>query len=402
MSLPYFKNFGWEAEIVTVDINYADMVKDDLLLQSVPPTIKVHRVKALNKKLTSKIGLGSIALRALWFYKQKVNYLLKYNKFDLIYFSTTQFPVCILGPYWKKRFKIPYVIDMQDPWHSEYYQNKSKDKRPSKYWISYPLNKYLEKIAMKSVSGLIGVSEIYIKNLIERYPHLADVPYRIITFGAFETDFQIAREHGVNSAIKKPDEQISIAYVGVAGPVMEKSLITLFASINWLKTEHNVLYKKFKWFFIGTSYAPSGKNTQSVIPIAKKFNVDECVEEEPDRITFYQALQTLLAADALLVIGTDEPNYTASKLYPYLLTNKPLLCIFHPKSPAHTVLEEYNAKYVYHYDDPEMYRNILGFLTAIISERSLIQTYDKEAVKKYSAENITLQQCQFFNTVIDE
>ena len=73
MSLPYFAEFGWDAEVVTVDEKHADIAKDDLLLQSVPAYIKIHTVKAFNKKWTSKIGLGSIALRSLWIYRQNVN-----------------------------------------------------------------------------------------------------------------------------------------------------------------------------------------------------------------------------------------------------------------------------------------------------------------------------------------
>ena len=123
MSLPWFKQFGWEAEVVTVDPQYADVAKDALLSESVPAGIKVYYVKAFNKKITSKLGLGSIALRALYYYRKEVNRLLREYKFNLIYFSTTQFPVCILGPYWKKKFKVPFVIDMQDRWVSHYYQD---------------------------------------------------------------------------------------------------------------------------------------------------------------------------------------------------------------------------------------------------------------------------------------
>ena len=107
MSLPYFNACEWEAEVVMVDERYSDMVTDELLLKSIPSAIKIHKVKAFNKKWTSKLGLGSIALRSLWFYKQKVNRLLKTGKYDLIYFSTTQFPVCVLGPYLKRNFKYP-------------------------------------------------------------------------------------------------------------------------------------------------------------------------------------------------------------------------------------------------------------------------------------------------------
>src|SRR2546423_720214 len=100
-SLPYFPANGWDAEAVVVDPDYVDMSLDPLLTHSLPPEIEVHKVKAFRKSYTSKIGLGSIALRSLFFYARLVNSLLKAKHYDLIYFSTTQFPVCILGAYWK-------------------------------------------------------------------------------------------------------------------------------------------------------------------------------------------------------------------------------------------------------------------------------------------------------------
>jgi hypothetical protein len=162
-SLPYYEQFGWVAEVVCVNENYSNIHQDPLLLKSIPQQIKIHKIRALSKKWTSKLGLGSIALRSLWSYKTYVNQLLKNERFDLIYFSTTQFPICILGNYWKIRFGIPYVIDMQDPWHTDYYENKPKSERPKKYWFSYRLNKYLEPIAMKNADGLISVSADYIE-----------------------------------------------------------------------------------------------------------------------------------------------------------------------------------------------------------------------------------------------
>jgi hypothetical protein len=51
MSLPYFASFGWEAEVVMVNEDYTDIVKDDLLLQSIPPGIKIYKVKALKKAI---------------------------------------------------------------------------------------------------------------------------------------------------------------------------------------------------------------------------------------------------------------------------------------------------------------------------------------------------------------
>ena len=119
MSLPYFSGYGWKAVVVCVHPDFCDINKDGLLSATVPSEVQIHYVKPISKRWTGKIGLGSIALRSLNSYRKKVDEILKNEKFDLIYFSTTQFPVCILGAYWKKKFAIPYVIDMQDPWRPD-------------------------------------------------------------------------------------------------------------------------------------------------------------------------------------------------------------------------------------------------------------------------------------------
>ncbi|MBK8725014.1 MAG: hypothetical protein IPL96_02875 [Holophagaceae bacterium] len=45
-----------------------------------------------------------------------------------------------------------------------------------------------------------------------------------------------------------------------------------------------------------------------------------------------EALLHLKQADALLVPGSDDPAYTASKIYPYLLARRPMLAVFHEAS----------------------------------------------------------------------
>lgn len=401
MSLPYFAYFGWEAEVVYVDKKYADISKDDLLLQSIPGYIKLHRVKAFSKKYTAKFGLGSIALRSLWFYRQKVNNLLKTGKYDLIYFSTTQFPVCILGAYWKKRFNIPYVIDMQDPWHSDYYQNKPKEQQPNKYWFSYRLNKYLEPIAIKHADGLISVSENYITDLQNRYSEIKNIPSTTITFGAFQPDIKIAADN-VNKfkPLLKPGFK-NIVYVGRGGMDMHKAIIPVFEALKMGLSEQPEIFSKLKLYFIGTSYAASGAGAHTIIPLAKQYGVDSNVIEFTDRISYYQTLLTLQQADALFIPGSDDPKYTASKIYPYLSTGKPLLAVFNAQSSAINILQEYGAKNVYSYDKtPDVKLKALNFLTILMNGNIESPCYNAEAIEKYSAKQMALQQALLFDEVI--
>ncbi|HEY0054487.1 MAG TPA: glycosyltransferase [Pedobacter sp.] len=400
MSLPYFNNFGWEAEVVTVDPSYSDTVKDNLLIKSVPTNAVVHTVSAFSKNLTSKLGMGSIALRSLLFFKTRVNMLLKQKQYDLIYFSTTQFPVCILGAYWKKKFKVPYVIDMQDPWHSEYYRNKPKSERPAKYWFSYRLNKYLEPIAMEAVDGLISVSEGYIKELKTRYPQLAKIPAEVITFGAFEKDFEITsvNQHLLKSNFPIDQDLINVVYVGRGGHDMESAIRLLFEGFKDGLLSSPELLSGYRFHFIGTSYAPLGKGKLTVKPLAEEIGVSEYVIEQTDRVPFYEGINCLMKADALVVLGSNDPQYTASKIYPYIMARKPLLAIFNSQSSAYDIIKDCRVGEVIALDDPGNSTKVIS--TFLLNIKNAEYATDWEMFSTYSAQNMTLKQCAFFDKVL--
>jgi len=401
MSLPYFATCGWDAEVVTIDDKYADLAKDELLLQSLPPGIKIHKVKALSKALTSKVGLGSIAIRSLWYYRKTVNRLLRDNKFDLIYFSTTQFPVCILGAYWKKQFGTPYVIDMQDPWHSDYYINKPKNERPPKYWFAYRLNKYLEPIAIKNADGLISVSAAYIDDLKSRYPVIQNIPAATITFGSFEPDLQIARDNQKLFTSLLDESSINMVYIGRGGKDMHKAISPVFEALQTGLKEGGEQYSKIRLYFIGTSYAPSGQGIATILPLAKQYGIADQVIEITDRISYYQTLFTLQQADALFIPGSDDPKYTASKIFPYVLTKKPVLAVFNAASSAIPIMQQYGVEHVYNYDDVTS-ENLFIFFEQLIKGNFQAVEYNAETVKKYSAHEMTLAQCRLFDRIIYE
>lgn len=393
-SIPYFAEGNWNAEIVVVDECYTDMNMDNLLSLSVPDAIKVHKVKAFRKAWTSKFGLGSIAIRSLWFYQKKVDRLLESKHYDLIYFSTTQFPVCILGPHWKKKYRVPYVIDMQDPWHSDYYRDKAK--RPPKYWFSYRLNKYLEPLAMEQVSGLISVSESYIKDLKARYPVLEQVPSATITFGAFDPDMVIAEQYKGRFRKLLDDRYTNIVYTGRGGTDMHAAISAVFKVLKRGIDENKTGYDRLKFYFIGTSYAPAGQGKPSIMPLARIYGVDKQVTELTDRINYYHSLNTLLQADALFIPGSDDPGYSASKIYPYLLTQKKILAIFNRESPAISILKEHGVDHVYDYQRVQD-ADIDAFLSDVSAGHHMVQQQNAAAVNKYSARALTLSQCRFFD-----
>lgn len=350
------------------------------------------------------MGLGSIALRSLPFLRKKVDRLLKEKKFDLVYFSTTQFPVCILGAYWKKKFGIPYVIDMQDPWHSDFYEKNPQAERPPKYWFAYQLNKRLEPIAMKKVDGLIAVSEGYLKTLAERYKACAKVPQRVITFGAFDTDLIIAQQNKdkVPPVVSTGTGQINIVYVGRGGRDMAEAVTPLFTALREGLQDNATLFKRLHLYFIGTSYAAAGEGIPTIAPIAEQIGVSAYVTEITDRIPFYQTLNTLSEASALFIPGSNDAQYTASKIYPYVLAEKPLLAYFHPASNAVQFLRAVGVGTVFTFDQSkeEVIDGMKGFLTNTVEGHQTNLLLNRVVVEQYSARAMTKKQCELFNEVV--
>lgn len=404
MSLPFYKDFDWEVEVVCVAEEYTDAVFDYLLNESVPKNIKIHRIKALEKRWTYKFGLGSIALRSLWFYKRFVNRLLTKEKFDLVFFSTTQFPVCILGPYWKKKFNVPYIIDMQDPWFTNYYEDKPRHKRPKKYWFSYRLDKYLEPVAMKDVCGLISVSDAYLDDLVFRYPFLEHIPKATITFGGFKKDLEIAEanKNKLRLAFDNNPDFKHIVYVGRGGFDMQRAVSILLKGFKEVLNRDKSLFKKLRFHFIGTSYAPLGSGQTTLLNVAKRLNLGFYVTEQTDRISFYDSLYNLQNADALFIPGHEKPAYTASKMYPYIMTEKPILSIFNMESSAAKSLLDCKAGYVADIlDFKKSIETVKCFLEAVAKGNMPAPSIDWTEFEQYRARATTKKQCEVFDRCLE-
>src|SRR5690606_6857026 len=92
-------------------------------------------------------------------------------------------------------------------------------------------------------------------------------------------------------------------------------------------------------FFLGTgNYA--GK---TIADYANEYGIGDWVHERRERYPFLHILNFLSAAYAVMIIGSTEKHYTASKTFQSLLSKKPVFAIFHEESSAAAILEESKA-----------------------------------------------------------
>ena len=169
--------------------------------------------------------------------------ILKKEKFDLIFFSTTMFHVGALGAFWKRRFKIPIVFDLQDPWRNDFYLSKPKNDRPKKFYFSYLLLKWTEMIGLPKADGIIAVSDAYLIEAEKRYPILKSIPKKLIPFGVSNLDFAFANE---KLAYPLKTGKINVVYIGAITPGFIPVISAFFKE---LKSQHIEL-KKYHFYFL--------------------------------------------------------------------------------------------------------------------------------------------------------
>ncbi|PWT72757.1 MAG: hypothetical protein C5B59_15060 [Bacteroidetes bacterium] len=404
-SLPYYREFGWNPVIITVDPKHIESYNiDPLLSLTIPPDIRVYKVGALPVKTTRKFGLGSLSMRAYFQVQKKGNELLRKEHFDLVFFSTTAFHVMAIGPGWKKKYGVPFILDIQDPWRNDFYLSKPASERPPKFFISYQIDKKMESSTVPKADGIMSVSSAYCDTFKERY-NLPQAKCKVIPFGASNYDFEIMRDHVQQSSVKLKEDKINLVYIGRGGHDMKTSLQIIFNAFRKGLQEEPALFSQAHFSFIGTSYALPGQGQKTIEPLAEEMGIKDYVTEMTDRIPYFETLYLLRKADILLVPGSNDNTYTASKIYPYILAERPLLALFHENSSVINVLKDVGLDtYVTFGSQTDTTEKSDAFHAKMkrMLAGGMAVSLNHAAFEPYTARARAKEQTDFFNEVIQD
>ena len=406
MSLPYFKENGWEPVVLAVDPARVEVTQDPLLTRTVPADVTVHHVSAVPAHCSRRVGLGNIAYRAWFQLRSAGDRLLTAGKFDLVYFSTTQFVVTALGRRWLRRFGVPYVVDIQDPWQTDYYDRPNASPAPGgwKYRFARWQAARLEGPAWRDAAGFISVTPDYLALLKSRYPWFEAKPAAVIPFGASETDFSLARMlPGLEPAFVREPGLVHVISVGAIGPIMRTALELLFAGVRQLRAIDPLTAGKLRFHFIGTSYAPAGSAEPSVLPTAEACGVADLVREDIRRVGYFIAIKTMLEADAVLLPGSDDLAYNPSKTAACFLAAKPTLVLTPAGSALDRMVNELNFAIVARWPAAGSVAVVMEFLRDLAngSPQSTPPAATLAAfASRHTARARTRQQCELFDRAI--
>ncbi len=338
LMLPYLRDLGWEPTVLAIDPAYIEGgVHEPLLEKTYPSDIRIVRVRGIPPGATRWAGVGSLWLRCGRAYRRAGEKLLEAEAFDLVFFSTTQFEAFQLGPEWKRRFRVPYVLDYQDPWVNAYY-GRTRTRPPGgriKFAFSQWRARRIEPEALRGAAGIVAVSDAYGPMLAREYGWFDASAVRFIPFGASENDLETAAAHQPReSLVPSGDGLFHHVYAGRCGPDMSTSLTILFRAFKRFLAARPDDAAKTRFHFVGTDYAPRPLGREWAMPVAIKENVEAYVTEHCYRVPYFDALHYLARADALLAVGSNDPTYSASKIYPFVLARRPLMILFNELSPV--------------------------------------------------------------------
>jgi hypothetical protein len=410
MSLSYYRQCGWEPVVLCVEARDVAGTREPELELTYPSDIRIVRVRAFSLRWTRWFGLGNLGWRAWWSLQQAGSRLLRREPFDLVFFSTTQFLTFALGPVWRRRFGVPYVIDVQDPWRTDYYERPGAPRPPGglKYVVARAVARFLEGPVYRRAAGFISVSEPYLVDLGTRYPWFGAKPQAKIRFGASAADFARIREHPeAGMVLDREPGKLHFLYTGASGPIMPHALNQLFSAFKQYEAQHPERATRFHFHFYGTSYVPLGQGVPSVLPVAEQHGLAARVTEIPHRLGHLESLSLLLQADALLLLGSSDRAYSPSKLYPYYLSGKPILSVVFHDSYLETILAELNCSIVAAFDSGLPADSAQGpihrfFDLALAGFPPQAMPARRDALfnRSFLADTLTRRQCELFDQAL--
>lgn len=331
--------FDWDVQVITVHEDFYEETLDHDLEKLVSPNIKVHKVDA--RPVSGLRVYGDIVLRARTNLIDKAIEVINDWKPD---FMWVPIPSFYMGPVARKVFDrtgIPYGIDYIDPWVDGFTDAR---KFGSRGWLSNVMAKRLEPVSVKKASLISGVAKAYYQPVLDRNFAGKEVIDVAMPYGFDPGDHKV---HLDNIEFPWAEDEIGFVYAGAFLPKSRTFVQQLFRAFSKLLSEGKVS-SKVKLCFLGTGFY-AGK---TILEYAIEAGVDAHVHEVHDRLPFLYILNLLGRARGVMVIGSTEAHYTASKTFQSVLSERPLFAMLHKESSAVTVLNDANAAdYVVTYED---------------------------------------------------
>lgn len=345
----YGPRYGWDVGVLSVRPEYYEERPDSELLRLVPPGLEITRTPAFRTSWTRRLGVGDLGMRSYFPMRRELRRLCRARRPDVIFIPLSPWHTSLLGADMREELGIPYVLDFTDPW---VFPLEPGQNRPWKkaYWFRR-MALALEPRAVRNAAHILAVSEGTNAGIRERYPELPADRFSSAPFGFEPSDFDALREHPRPNPFWDGDDGcFHLVYAGVMFPHAFGTLRAIFGALLRLREMEPALAARVRLHFIGTTYDPRSQREQ-ILPVAAEMGVADQVTELTRRIPYLDALNVLCRADGVLGLGSSARHYTASKIFPAILSRRPLLAVYHEESSVCDIVREADAGELVTYSD---------------------------------------------------
>ena len=388
---------GYLPFVITVDDGIASYpIRDESLLDEVPEELKVFRTNSfeplniLTKVTGNKAPYGGFAnkdkekfsqrllrfIRGNFFipdarkgwvkyaYEKAVS-LIQEEKINVVLISSPPHSSQLIGLKLKKKFPhLRWIADLRDPWTDIFYY---KDMLHTK--MAAAKDAALEKQVVEQADELVVVSKPILKNYLAKSNLATESKIHVIPNGFDENDFQQGQS--------KANDVYTITYVGTIADIYNPEIF--FDSLR-TALEQNPL-QKIKLRFVGG-------RTENIVRMISDKKLDSFTEFIP-HVKHEEAIRFMQSSDALLLVIPDVPDshgILTGKLFEYLASRRPIICIGSRDGDAAKIIAECEAGKTFE-------RHEHGLLTSHLASLFSMQgvKVGNDFVQKYERKNLTKQ-----------
>lgn len=399
----HLPSVGWTPIIVCVDEAFHEEPLDPELATLLESSLEVVKVRAWPQRVCRALGFGEISIRAWRPLRAAVMKLLQTRDIQAVMITGSPYYPMLLGAEIKRRFNVPVLLDFQDPWVSAWGATQPWF---SKGGLAHRLASLLEPKAIAAADFITSVSDTQNNDMRARYPQLIARNMAAIPIGGDPADYgALATKAQKNSGFSLEDACFNLSYVGTIWPPVLETIHALMMAVAEVRSRRPDVYTRLRVNFIGTTENKEFSDRRWVRPIAEALSVADRVREETRRLPYLEALSLQAQSSAILLLGSTEPHYTASKIYGVMMSGRPYLSIFHRTSSSHQILSTAGGGIALSFGNPtELNSLVASIADAIIKLATSPKSFDCADPKSYedfTAARITQRYATIFNQMIN-
>lgn len=366
----YLKEFGWEPSVITINRNlYTGLTwYDNDLEKDIPGDVNIYRTDIWQFPYINDEGVKWVPYLFINAIK-----IIRKERSQLVYITGGPFLPLVVGPFIKFLFKLPYIIDLRDPWKLAYHRVTNKG---LKNQLMRLLDNIAEPIVINQASRVICATYQMRKEYQSAYPERSDKFYTI-TNGYDPDDFYQVRPRRY--------KKFTIVYTGK----FERSE-AFHNPLLFFKALKIIQNKKIEIQFIHV-----GAKEEKVINMSHEIGLSDIVMFVGPK-SHSETLSYAMGADLLLVIGSDRKMGLPVKMFDYIGCNKPILFLAYKDEemwgvgqeiPLATLLENKSAKEI-------------AYVIEKIYKKHHGEKFSKIIFSKYHRKILTGSLSEIFNKVL--